>query len=163
MEQRFSPLQGNTGRTISGYAVKWGIPSNINGIGPEVFAKDSLVVDQAGCSLYFQHDKKRLLANSKSETLKLTKDDVGLRYECTLPQSAPDVIEACQRKDAQGVSVGFICEDEDRRFSQRKILRGRLVELSIVDKPAHKTSLKLRSQKHKQKKWTDLILEYKDV
>ena len=147
-------------RQITGHAVYWDRVSHIKGVGPEMFTRGSLKLPDSGCSLYFQHDKKNLLANSKAGTLKLWEDDLGLAYEATLPKSATRVIESVQRKDCQGVSVGFVCEDEDRSFGQRKIKKAQLFELSLVDKPSHATSIKLRSRQDRPKKWTDLILEY---
>lgn len=161
MEQRFTPSQYCEGK-ISGYACKWSHPSNILGIGPEVFETNSLTIPKEGVSLYFQHDKKRLLGQTKSGTLKLTNDKIGLKYEATLPKSAQDVIEACQRGDAQGVSLGFSSLDEDRSLGTRRIKKGVVYELSIVDRPQHETTLKIRSKQRKQR-WTDLILEYQDV
>ena len=158
MEQRYLPSQSHAEGKIEGYACKWGHVANVPGIGPETFEKNSLDFSE-GVSLYFQHDKKNLLANSKSGTLKLFHDDVGLKYEATLPKSATRVLESVQRKDVQGVSVGFVCMDEDRQPHKRRIKKAKLFELSLVDKPAHQTTLKLRS-KSDRPRWTDLILEY---
>ena len=78
MEQRFSPLQAQTdGRRVFGHAILWGVPSNVVGVGPELFEKGSLQIPSSGCSLYFQHDRTNLLANTKSGTMKIWEDDLG--------------------------------------------------------------------------------------
>ena len=159
MERRFSNLS-TAGRELSGYAVLWGVPSEIPGIGPELFKPDSLKASKAGVSLYFQHDKRNLLANTKAGTLKLEPDDKGLKYTALLPKSAEAITEACQRRDVQGVSVGFLCEKDDRREGKRAIEQAELIELSLVDKPAHKTSLKLRSKAPKRPHWSKLLWEF---
>ena len=162
MEKRFTPADAPTGRELSGYCIKWNQPSNIRGVGAEIFAKDSLEVPPEGCSLYYQHKRENLLGSTKSGTLKLFPDDVGLRFVATLPVSAKKEAEAVRRGDIAGMSFGFSAKDEDRTIpGMRKILKATLHECSLVDKPAHSsTEIKIRSKQEDKRSWTDLILEY---
>lgn len=158
LEKRYSPLD-KRGKTISGYAIYWDRESDIGGY-KERFAKDSLKESDSGTSLYFQHNKERLLGNTKGGTLELEPDDKGLRYKATLPDSASDIVESIERKDIQGVSVGFYSLKDDIQGNTREVQDALLVELSLVDKPAHETSLSMRFKtiKTKTKHWSKLIL-----
>ena len=159
MEKRFVAVEGS-GRKVSGYACLWDAVSNIEGVGPECFAKNSLQPDKSGVSLYWMHDRKNLLGNTRSGTMKVIPDEKGLFVEATLPESRKDILESVKRKDCQGFSVGFVARDEDRSLGKRRITKADLFEVSLVDRPSHQgTDVKLRSKQHRQKRWTDLILE----
>ena len=67
---------------VQGYAVLWDKPSFVSSIGrKEVFKRGSLRITPKGCPLLFQHDKRRLLANSLSNTLILKDTPKGLYFE----------------------------------------------------------------------------------
>ena len=158
IEKRYASIE-KRGKVISGYAIYWDRTSDIGGF-KERFAKDSLKESESGTSLYFQHDKRRLLGNTKAGTLGLYPDSQGLRYEAKLPDSASDIRELIERKDVQGVSVGFYALKDNIQGDTREIQDAMLVELSLVDKPAHDTSLQMRFKKvvNKTKHWSRLIL-----
>lgn len=161
MERRFlkrnmTPSKEKEG-VIEGYAVYWDRESDIGGF-MEKFARDSLMESEDGVSLYFQHDKKKLLANTKSGTLKFMPDDQGMRYEAKLPESAKDIKELVDRQDIQGVSVGMVVEDDDYMGMNRTIHKAELFELSLVDKPAHETSLSMRGKQKRRPHWSTLII-----
>ena len=161
VEKRFTELQAKQGK-ISGYAVKWGIPSYVSSIGRiEKFARGSLKFPKSGVPLYFQHDKKNLLANSVSKTLLLKEDDIGLFFEAQLPKNATLVRELCERKDIQGASVGFVSEKENYNGGVREIEKCILRELSLVSAPAHNTGgVSYRSADVNKKHWSNLLWVY---
>ena len=146
---------------ISGYAILWDQFSDIGGF-REKFIRDSIKEDITGTSLYFQHDKNNLLANSKSGTMKVFSDDKGLGFEATLPKSQREKYsELINRGDVQGVSIGFIPKKDNWIGQDRTISEATLFEISLVDKPAHKTELAIRDKKPAHRKdfrWNKLII-----
>ena len=128
----------------------------------EKFLKGSIKEDISGTSLYFQHDKNNLLANSKSGTMKISSDEKGLRFEAELPKSQREKYsELISRGDVQGVSIGFIPKKDNWIGQDRTISEATIFEISLVDKPAHKTELAIRDKKPSQRKdfqWNKLII-----
>ena len=121
----------------------------------------SLTEDKSGVSLYFQHDKNNLLGNTKSGTLKLSSDSQGLKYEARLPDFARDKKELIERGDLTGVSIGFFPEKDKWNGTSRRIEKARLFEISLVDKPAHKTTLSMRDKTTDLptgRRWNHLII-----
>ena len=147
---------------ISGYAVYWDKREMVDdgGMYLESHAPGSLKEDPTGVSLYCQHDKKRLLANTKSGTMRVWDDGVGLRYEAELPESASDIKELIERKDLQGVSVGYSINDEKYNGNKRDVMDGSVYDLSLTDKPALTTTLNMGSLNLNPRgyAWSELIL-----
>ena len=162
LEKRFSSLEKSEEGKVSGYALLWDTPSFISSIGKkERFKKGSLKLPKAGVPLYFQHDRKNLLANSKSNTLILKEDDRGLYFEASLPENAKLVRELCKRKDIQGASISFQARKQNYKEGTREIEDAVLSEISLVSAPAHKTSVSFRSKDQREKKhWSSLLWEY---
>lgn len=158
MERRFCEFRAE-GRTIYGSAVSWNRAAKI-GEFSELFERGSLKPHQAGVSLYFQHDNRRLLGNSQSGTLKVKNAPEGLLYSAVLPASAEDIREAAARKDLRGASVGFEVKKEKWDGNTRIVKEGILWEISLVDKPAHASSVSLRSHglMRRARSWHHLIV-----
>ena len=55
----------------------------------------------------FNHDPNFVLGRKSAGTLRLSVDDIGLRYEVDLPDSRQDVAEAISRGDVTGSSFWF--------------------------------------------------------
>ena len=99
LESRFNSLGEQSPKgEIEGYCVLWSESSDI-GKFKETFLKDSLNPDSSGVSLYYQHDKRRLLGNTKAGTLEIIPDKKGLKYKARLPRNAKDIQESIERKD----------------------------------------------------------------
>ena len=162
-EQRYTPKQevrvvnADGKRTISGYAAVFGQPSQdlggfIEVIAPGAFT-DSLSSANADILCLRDHDPAFLLGRTKSGTLSLVQDELGLRFTCDLPNTtqADDLIESIARGDLDGVSFGFVClEDEWTRTTEgqviRTLLKVSLFEVSPCSFPAYAaTSVALRS------------------
>ena len=160
-EKRYSSLESEEGK-VSGYAILWNEPSFVGAIGrKEKFKKGSLKIPTDGVPLFFQHDRKNLLANTKAKTLTLKEDDRGLYFEATLPKNAKLIRELCQRKDIQGASICFQARKQNYTDGVREVEDAILSELSLVSAPAHKTSMSFRSQDTKKKKhWSSLLWEF---
>ena len=155
LETRYIPIE-EEGK-IEGYAIYWDRSSKVGRFN-ELFMKDSLKESDTGVSLYYQHDKKKLLANSKAGTLKLKPDNIGLKYEAKLPKSQISIKEAIKRQDVQGVSVGFHCLQDEHVGTTRKIKNAELWEISLTDKPCHQTTISMRSEKKKRPHWSTLAI-----
>ena len=157
-EKRFNSITHTEG-VVEGYAVKWGVPADIPQLGgKELFEKGSLKA-QRPVALLSQHDNSQVLGSTKSKTLELIEDDVGLKFRCKLPASALATRESLARGDLCGASVGFVCREEDRSSGVRKITLADLSEISLVTDPCHDSPIAYRSAGYKKqkRKWTDLL------
>lgn len=139
-------------RTISGYAVKWGMKSQVLGHYRkfrEQFQKgafsDSLGKDDQ--RFLWSHDSSKVLGRIKNKTLRLEEDATGLRFELDLPKTTlgNDTYESIKRGDVDGVSFGFRMEAEDIEEPDddlmiRTVTKARLLEVSAVAFPAYPDS-----------------------
>lgn len=66
----------------------------------------------------FNHDPNQILGRTTAGTMRLTVDNVGLRYEIDPPDSAGGVIEAIKRGDVTGSSFAFNVTKQT--FQERK-------------------------------------------
>ena len=134
---------------IIGYAAKFNSRSNNLGGFVEVIAPgafdDVLNDDVRGL---FNHDRNMILGRTKSGTLSLSVDDVGLRYEITAPdnQTVRDLVLApIQRGDVDQSSFAFHLPSDGYRWDEdesglyiRTITRvSRLIDVSPVTYPAY--------------------------
>lgn len=82
------------------------------------------------------HDAGRLLARTKSGTLRLWEDSEGLRFEIDVPdtQEGRDVLTLAERGDLGGCSIGFLPAKggEVWRGNKRELRAVTLHEISIV-------------------------------
>jgi HK97 family phage prohead protease len=96
----------------------------------------------------FNHDPSRVLGRNGAGTLRLSVDDVGLRYEIDPPDSAGDVVEAIGRGDITGSSFGFMPDvttfreekrgDKSVTVVEREAVR--LFDVSPVTFPAYESA-----------------------
>ena len=91
----------------------------------------------------FNHDSNHVLGRTKSGTLKLSVDNVGLRYEIDLPdtQSGNDTKTLINRGDVDGSSFAFIADGVERRREDgieiREITSVQLFDVGPVTYPAY--------------------------
>lgn len=141
-------------RTISGYALKFNELSNElsnrSGSFYEIILPGALdgVIEKSDILCLLNHDQSRgVLARSKYGTgsLKLSVDEIGLRYEFIVPDTAlgQELIVGIERGDISGSSFGFTVEEEEFvRNSDGTILRkiykfAELFDVSPVYYPAY--------------------------
>lgn len=100
----------------------------------------------------FNHDANQVLGNSRSGTMRLSQDRVGLRYEIDLPDTSlgKDVRELVRRGDVTGSSFAFTVDDEelirDDVGTIREIRSVTLYDTGPVTYPAYEaTSVSARS------------------
>jgi uncharacterized protein len=139
-------------RTLTGYAVKWEKKSHILGFFRkfrEQFKKgafaDSLGKDDQ--RFLWSHDTSKVLGRTKNNTLRLTEDNVGLRFELDLPDTTlgDDTYKSIKRGDVDGVSFGFRMEsheieEPDDDLMLRTVTKAKLLEVSAVAFPAYPDS-----------------------
>jgi HK97 family phage prohead protease len=98
------------------------------------------------------HDPGRLLARTRSRTLRLAEDDKGLRFELDVPdtQLGRDTLALVERGDIGGASFGFMVPKDGDRWqgTERTLTNVDLVDVSIVNSfPAYpQTTVSARSR-----------------
>ena len=114
---------------------------------------DSLTKDDQRA--FVNHDSTRLLARRTANTLRLSEDSKGLRFEADLPDTsyARDVLASIERGDINGMSIGFVATKRTSDYDVNAdtvlhtILRAELIEVSPVTFPAYEgTSVSTRLQ-----------------
>jgi uncharacterized protein len=110
MEKRAVTSMTATGRKLHGYAATFGTEARIGAlretIRPGAF-KGSLKGRDVVALV--DHDNAKLLARTRSGSLRLQEDDKGLSFELDLPdtQAGRDVLALAERGDLGGMSFGF--------------------------------------------------------
>jgi len=141
------------GRRLEGHAALFNVEARIGNmveiIAPHAFA--SSLRGKADILALVDHDATRLLARTRSGTLRLAEDARGLAFDLDLPDTGParDVLALAERGDLGGMSFGFRVKPGGEVWDgNRRTLRGvDLVEISIVQSwPAYEgTSVAARS------------------
>ena len=100
-----------------------------------------------------EHDAhKGVLGRTKSGTLRLKEDNIGLRFELDMPDTnlGRDVATSVQRGDLDSMSFGFVAQDDDWDKNGTEVIRSLkdvdLFDISAVCFPAYPgTSVQMRS------------------
>jgi len=156
MEQRFNPLSeisSANGRKFSGYAATFGTMSSPDALPfREVIKRGAFTrcLRDSNAVMLLNHDPNMLLGKQSAGTLRLAEDERGLRVECDLPESplGDNVRAAIARRDLDGMSFGFVADDDEwtdeqdavtgERYSLRTIRSFRsLADVSVCTFPAY--------------------------
>lgn len=138
LEQRAVLELRAQGRKLEGYAAKFGTEARI---GPftEVVAPGAFAASlKSGRDILamVDHDSSKVLARTKSGSLKLAEDSAGLAFELSVPdtQAGRDVLALAERGDLGGMSFGFIVpKGGDTWAGDRRTLTAvDLREISVV-------------------------------
>ena len=142
-----------TGKTIYGYASKFGVRSEQLGTPDRPFyeiiengAFDGRLNDNVVC--LFNHDSNLVLARSNGGkgSMKLSIDSIGLRYEFEAPdtQVGRDLLTSMKRGDISSSSFSFTVakdgekwEDKNGILTRRISKIARLHDCSVVVNPAY--------------------------
>lgn len=152
---------------VRGYAIIFDSPTTVydkrNGIYEEIIKREALDnADLSDVYLLFGHDYNRVLGHTRAN-LRLEVDDVGLFYECELPNTrdardAYNLVEARSylgRETAgsivDGNSFGFYSED-DVIDGVRVVRHLELDEISIVPRPAYLDACSIAFNRNAEKK-----------
>ena len=125
------------GRRLVGYAAVFNLPAQIMDfreiIRPGAFR--STLASRADVLALVDHDPARLLARTKSGTLRLVEDVKGLAFDLSVPSTTlgADILAMVERGDVGGASFGFRVTDEAwPSRTEREIRSVELAEISIV-------------------------------
>jgi uncharacterized protein len=139
MERRASLELRAKGRRLEGYAALFGVDTRISDftetILPGAFT-DSILEGRDILGLV-DHDARRVLARTKSGTLRLAEDTRGLHFDMDVPATSygNDVLALVESRNAGGASFAFtIRGDRGERWQgdRRELHSVDLHEISIV-------------------------------
>jgi HK97 family phage prohead protease len=155
------------GKTISGYAARYGVLSgNLGGFYERIKrgAFDAVLRSKPDTFMLYNHDPNKVLGRTNAGTLRLAADANGLSFDCDLPNTsyANDLAENVQRGNINSCSFAFKVDAEDAEFGEEQVEEeGRglvrsivrtiknfraLLDCSLVTYPAYPgTSVALRS------------------
>lgn len=129
--------------TIEGYAIVYDVDYDVAGLFTERMARGaaSKAAQESDVRLYFNHGGIPL-ARTKSGTMRLTSDDVGLLVSADMSKRsrlAMDLVDAMEREDIDEMSVGFraIRQDWDYRNMQRTLREVGLFDVTITPEGAN--------------------------
>jgi len=149
LEQRRMPVElraeGDESTKIVGHAAVFDKPADIYGF-EEVIRKGAFAdaIKQDDVRALWNHNPDYVLGRTKSGTLRLQEDDIGLAIENDPPETqwAKDLMISMERGDVDQMSFGFVVEEE--RWSKRgeepdlrEIIKARLFDVSPVTFPAY--------------------------
>lgn len=125
IERRAVPMELRAaGRRLEGYAATFGTEARIadftETILPGAF-RGSLSPSRDVLALV-DHDPAKVLARTKSGSLRLVEDPRGLSFSIDLPdtQAGRDVLALAERGDLGGMSFGFTVPKDGERWQGRK-------------------------------------------
>jgi uncharacterized protein len=126
------------GRQLAGLAAPYNVTTHIGGFDERILPKafsDSLR-ENPDVLLLLDHDMHRVLARSKSNSLRLAETNRGLEFEADLPGTswANDALELVRSNNAGGMSFGFRVRPAGERWvkTTRELRSLDLVEVSVV-------------------------------
>jgi len=144
------------GDRLVGYAAKFGTRSQdlggfVETIAPGAFSK--AIGDGQDVVAYWNHNRDAILGRVSAGTVRLSQDDVGLRYEVDLPDTTAgrDVAVSVARGDIRHSSFAFRAIDDewdtlDDGTPLRTLHAVQLYDVSPVSEPAYlDTTAALRS------------------
>ncbi|WP_077960090.1 HK97 family phage prohead protease [Ensifer adhaerens] len=157
IETRIATEVRAEGRKLTGYAATFGNETRIldfsETIAPGAFSAS--LRSNPDILALVDHDSGKVLARTKSGSLKLWEDAKGLAYEIALPETSlgRDILALATRGDVGGVSFGFTVPDGgDTWQGDKRTLRNVVLhEISIVQSfPAYSgTSVQARSRQQR--------------
>lgn len=126
------------GRRLEGYAATFGaearIGSIVESIAPGAFAAS--LADGGDKLALVDHDPGRVLARTRSGTLRLAEDSRGLHFSLDVPdtQAGNDVLALATRGDVGGMSFGFMVRKGGEAWNgdRRELRAVDLREISVV-------------------------------
>jgi uncharacterized protein len=124
------------GRRLTGYAATFGVTASIEDFTETIQSgafRSSLAANKDILALV-DHDSTRVLARTRSKTLRLSEDSTGLQFDLDLPATsyANDTLALVERGDAGGMSFAFVAIDEKWDGDHRELRSIDLREISVV-------------------------------
>ena len=124
------------GRRLEGYAATFNNPAMIGGAFSETIAPGAFsgsIRSNGDILALVDHDPGRVLARTRSGSLRLSEDAHGLAFDLDIPdtQAGRDVLALAERGDLGGMSFGFAALDEGRDGNRRELRAVDLFEISV--------------------------------
>lgn len=123
--------EGDTGRRLVGYAVRWDKPSADLGGFVERFERGAFSDVLGGdVAALVDHDMSKLIGRTSAGTLRLAEDEQGLRYEVDpLPDTtiAHDLRENVRLGNIRGSSFAFLVAPGGERVEKERSADGMIV------------------------------------
>ena len=137
MEKRIVTEIRTQGRKLEGYAATFGNETRIANftevIRPGAFSR---TIQGRDILALVDHDQTKVIARTKSGTLRLREDSHGLAFELDIPetQAGRDVLALAERGDLGGMSFGFTVPEDGELWTRnkRELLAVDLHEISVV-------------------------------
>ena len=126
------------GRRLEGYAALFGVRARIGTLEEEIGSGAFTGSLRSGRDVLalVDHDPGRLLARTRSGTLRLSQDSRGLAFDLDVPDTSEgrDVLALAERSDLGGMSFGFTVAQggESRANGVRRLDAIHLHEISVV-------------------------------
>lgn len=136
-------IQPSDDGTLRGYAAlfdTWSLPISERGRTFRERIKRGALVPAENVSLWWQHDPKQPLANTKSQTLTITEDQRGIAFVADLGTSprANEIRDLVRRGVVSEMSIGFTVEaDAWDGGTSRTVTSALLHEVSLVENAAY--------------------------
>ena len=124
------------GRRLEGYAATFGAEARIGSftetIAPGAFA--ATLAERSDILALVDHDPGRVLARTRSGTLRLAEDKHGLAFDIDVPTTTvgADVLALAERGDLGGMSFAFSVKRESWDGERRTLESVDLHEVSVV-------------------------------
>lgn len=139
-ERRSGPIELRAkGRRLEGYAALYGVRARIADQFDEEIRQGAFTGSlRSGRDVLalVDHNPSRLLARTRSKTLRLSQDTTGLAFDLDLPDTGEgrDILALAERGDLGGMSFGFTVAagGETREGSVRMLEALTLHEISVV-------------------------------
>ncbi|MFC3725452.1 HK97 family phage prohead protease [Neoaquamicrobium sediminum] len=137
-ERRALPVEVRArGRRLEGYAATFGAEADIGGLFVETIAQGAFsgsLKRKADILALVDHDPGRVLARTRSGTLRLSEDSRGLQFDLDVPETSygRDVLALAERGDVGGMSFSFTPIEEHRDGNRRELRSVELHEVSAV-------------------------------
>ncbi|MBY6835981.1 HK97 family phage prohead protease [Clostridium botulinum] len=182
LEVRESEENSNTKKCIRGYINKFNTRSQYMGFYEEVnkSAFDKTLADGHNIYAMYNHDHSKILGSTRSTSLKLYTDDIGLAFELEINNNISyvnDLYELVSNGDIDGCSFGFYVTNDNWSYTEegidlRIINELELIEVTITPFPAyldseascrsfeiHREDLEKHKQNELRKKKIEIELE----
>ncbi|WP_315675191.1 HK97 family phage prohead protease [Clostridium sp. 19966] len=137
----------DNGMVISGYITKFNTISQFMGFYETVAqgAFDKTLADGHNIWGLYNHDFDKVLGSTKTGSLQLEVDNVGLKFTLTLNSNisySNDVYQLVKSGEVEGCSFGFICNSDSWSMQEdgsdlRTLLDVTLIEVTITPIPAY--------------------------
>lgn len=159
LERRAAAIEFRaSGRKLEGHAAVFGVEAKLPGFSETIVAGAFAKSLRSGGDILalLDHDQTKLLARTKSGTLKLAEDGKGLAFSLDVPDTSigNDVLELARRGDLGGMSFGFRVDKDGERWNgnKRELRSVNLLEVSVVSAwPAYpETSVIARARPPRQ-------------